>query len=160
PLDAFPALEGSVRRPDVLKQPVAPVLPQNGVPPRDARVVDDDVGLRVPADVVAAAGGKRALRVRRAHEQHGISGGMNGLWRHGSNCRAYFAGLDTAMGGTFRRFGIACRKGFAAGHHAFRRNGRRSRPAGISETSLLSHPAISPVRVEPEEPVLPYKRME
>src|SRR5215831_2859425 len=82
-LDAGPVLERAVGRPGVFEQPVACVLPEDGVAPRHAGVVDEDVGLRVPADVVTSAGGKRALRVWGANEQHRTSGRLGGLRRHG-----------------------------------------------------------------------------
>src|SRR5262245_38563761 len=82
-LDAGPVLERAVGRPDVLEQPVASVRAEDGVPPGHAGVVDEDVRLRVPADVVASAGGQRALRSWSADKQHRTSGRLGRLMNHG-----------------------------------------------------------------------------
>ena len=56
PVEPLESEERPVGAAEVLDDPAAAVHPQHGMPPGDARVGHDDVGLGVPADAVGGAG--------------------------------------------------------------------------------------------------------
>jgi hypothetical protein len=75
PLDALGAHERAVRAAGVLKQPVALLLAQDGVLPRDARVSDHDVRVRISPDSVTAASVEHLLGARHADPEAGAGDG-------------------------------------------------------------------------------------
>ena len=71
PVEPLQPEERPVGAAEVLDDPGAPVDPQLPVPPRDARVGHDDVGLRIPADAVGGPGLQLVNRAPGPHHEIG-----------------------------------------------------------------------------------------